>query len=40
MSEYDKRLQEVNARRIMFMSDLNTPECDHPKIYKKLSPHF
>ena len=40
MSECDKNLQEVRARRIMFMSDLNTLECDHPKIYKKLSPLF
>ena len=40
MSKYDKKLQEVRARRIMFMSDLNTLECNHPKIYKKLSPLF
>ena len=40
MCEIDKKLQEVRARRIMFMSDLNTLECDHHKLYKKLIPIF
>ena len=40
MNEYDKKLLEVRARRIEFMSDLNTLERDNPKIYKKLSPIF
>ena len=40
MNEFDKKLQNVIAKRIMFMSDLNTLECDHHKLYKKLMPLF
>ena len=40
MSEYDKKLQEVNAKRIMFNSHINTLEFEHPKLYKKISHLF
>ena len=38
MNEYDKKLQNVIAKRFMFNSHINTLECEYPKLYKKLMP--
>ena len=40
MNEYDKKLQNVIAKRFMFNSHINTLECEYPKLYKKLMPIF
>ena len=40
MNEIDKKLLNVTEKRIMFISHINTLECDHHKLYKKLMPIF
>ena len=40
MCEHEKSLQELDAKRIIFNSHINTLEFEHPKLYKKLMPIF